>query len=391
LYFANYAIVINIAEREALNGAGRDLRQRRLAYYGNAEPDEVLRITAEVFGRHDQRGAVAVRCRVTPRRGRSADLSVGGDPAAEAGAVTGARVARQVVVAVLCLAALDRLIPGWLASAEARRYESETGRASNSRTSSRSVLSSAICASIRGPSPRIAFLGDSIVWGYGVPAEDTIAARFQARVPEEHVLNLGMNNTDNGRHVSDREERPRSVATLYVFDRRPRIRHPQLPQLIPVAQDDLTRFGLTPPDTRERQRGALVLASVPRLVPDSGRRPRHLHRGLHLLAAGHRRHGTARTAGHRRPRRARRPDGHRCRQPDRGGAAFGGTRGASVAGTCAPLGLRANGARPPSDGGVRGDGHQRGTLAADERADLNAQFGPEVRFVLVDVPPGPDD
>ena len=28
-----------------------------------------------------------------------------------------------------------------------------------------------------------------------------------------------------------------------------------------------------------------------------------------------------------------------------------------------------------------------GTLAADERADLNAQFGPEVRFVLVDVPP----
>ena len=28
-----------------------------------------------------------------------------------------------------------------------------------------------------------------------------------------------------------------------------------------------------------------------------------------------------------------------------------------------------------------------GTLAADERADMNAQFGPEVRFVLVEVPP----
>jgi hypothetical protein len=30
---------------------------------------------------------------------------------------------RQAAVAVLCLAALDRLIPGWLASAEAGRYE----------------------------------------------------------------------------------------------------------------------------------------------------------------------------------------------------------------------------------------------------------------------------
>lgn len=64
LYFANYAVVINIAEREALNGIGRDLRKRRLAYYGNAEPNEALRITADVFARPDQSGAVAVRCRV---------------------------------------------------------------------------------------------------------------------------------------------------------------------------------------------------------------------------------------------------------------------------------------------------------------------------------------
>lgn len=74
VYFANYAVFINVAEREALYGmaeatlvrshVGRDVRQRRLAYYGNAEPNEVLRIEAEVFGRSDQAGAVAVRCRV---------------------------------------------------------------------------------------------------------------------------------------------------------------------------------------------------------------------------------------------------------------------------------------------------------------------------------------
>jgi probable biosynthetic protein (TIGR04098 family) len=64
MYFANYAVVINIAERAALHGAGRDVRRRRLAYYGNAEPNDVLRITAEVFARNDQSGAVAIRCRV---------------------------------------------------------------------------------------------------------------------------------------------------------------------------------------------------------------------------------------------------------------------------------------------------------------------------------------
>jgi probable biosynthetic protein (TIGR04098 family) len=74
LYFANYAVVINIAEREALNRAaadrsiashsGRDLLKRRLAYYGNAEPNDVLRITADVFGRSGEAGTVAVRCRV---------------------------------------------------------------------------------------------------------------------------------------------------------------------------------------------------------------------------------------------------------------------------------------------------------------------------------------
>ena len=64
LYFANYAVVINLAEREALNGARRDVRRRRLAYYGNAEPNEVLRITADVFARNDQDGAVAIRSRV---------------------------------------------------------------------------------------------------------------------------------------------------------------------------------------------------------------------------------------------------------------------------------------------------------------------------------------
>jgi hypothetical protein len=162
--------------------------------------------------------------------------------------VTGARVARQAVVAVLCLAALDRLIPGWLASAEARRYESEiAGRFAQSDVFALGPLVTYLREHPHGPRPRIAFLGDSTVWGYGVAAEDTVAARFQARAPETHVLNLGLNSTETVDLYLIAKSMLDSVATLYVFDRLPRLRLQQLPQLIPVAQDDLTRFGLTPP------------------------------------------------------------------------------------------------------------------------------------------------
>ena len=264
LYFANYAVLINIAEREALNGAGRDraaapprlLRQRRTersaAHHGG-------RVRPERSERH--RGRPLPR---SPRRGRSADLPVGSDPAAEDDSVTGARVVRQAVVALLCLAALDRLIPGWLASAEARRYESEVARRfAQSDVFALGPLVSYLREHPRGPRPRIAFLGDSIVWGYGVAAEDTVAARFQARAPEEHVLNLGMNNTDTGDMYLIAKSVLDSVATLYVFDRLPRVLHPQLPQLIPVAPGRPDAIRTDASRTRERQRRPLVLASVP--------------------------------------------------------------------------------------------------------------------------------
>ena len=301
--------------------------------------------------------------------------------------MTGVRVARQVVVAVLCLAALDRVIPGWLTSAEVRRYESETARRfEQSDVFALGPLVSYLREHPRGPRPRIAFLGDSIVWGYGVPPADSVPARFQARTPAEHVLNLGMNSTDTGDMYLIAKSVLDSVATLYVFDRRPRVRHQQLPRLIPVAADDLARFELTPPT---RASGNQFL-SFWRLFRDSYR----------IQAAGL---GTSTrvftyarlvTAG-RVLRRA----------PDPPAA------GVAVDATAIGVDSRIAAAPPSAERAaflsrerallwdfaqmVR-DHHRtavfvemttnKGYLAADERADLNAQFGPEVRFVLVDVP-----
>lgn len=76
VYFANYVAFINSAEREALRrvdrfradgDALRDLRQRRLAYFGNAEPGDTLRLAVDVFG-SDDRDLVAFRCRVRRER-----------------------------------------------------------------------------------------------------------------------------------------------------------------------------------------------------------------------------------------------------------------------------------------------------------------------------------
>ncbi len=40
--------------------------------------------------------------------------------------------------------------------------------------------------------PRIAFLGDSFVWGYDAEADERFTERLQGRLPEVEVLNLGV-------------------------------------------------------------------------------------------------------------------------------------------------------------------------------------------------------
>lgn len=302
--------------------------------------------------------------------------------------MTGVRVMRQAVMAVLCLVLLDRLIPGWLARAEARRYESETSlRFEQSDVFALGPLVSYLREHPHGPRPRVAFLGDSIVWGYGVAADDTVAARFQARTTAEHVLNLGINGTDTGDMYLIAKAVLDSIATLYVFDRLPRVLHQQLPQLIPVADDDLARFGLAP----SARASGNELLSFWRLFRDSYR----------IQAAGL---GTSTrvftysrlvTAG-RALRRG--PDGRAA------GVAVDAT-GIAVDSRIAPAPPSAERAALLSRqrallwdfAQMVRDRHRtavfvematnKGTLAADERADLNAQFGPEVRFVLVEVPP----
>jgi probable biosynthetic protein (TIGR04098 family) len=76
VYFANYVAFITRAERAAIVRAGsarargdvaRDVRRRRLAYYGNAECGDRLRLRVDVFGSEDP-DLAACRCLVVRER-----------------------------------------------------------------------------------------------------------------------------------------------------------------------------------------------------------------------------------------------------------------------------------------------------------------------------------
>jgi hypothetical protein len=299
--------------------------------------------------------------------------------------VTGVRVLRQAVIAVLCLAALDLLIPGWLASAEARRYESDTVfRFEQSDIFALGPLVSYLRDHPQGRRSRIAFLGDSLVWGYGVPAEDSLPARFQVRAPEERVLNLGMNGTETGDMYLIAKSILNAVTTLYVFDRDARVRHPTLPQRIPVGPDDLTRFGLASP---ARASGNELL-SFWRLFSDSYR--------LQAASMG----TSTRVFLYSRLARAlgRRPARGAADPPAGAPAIDVDSRVAPAPPSAERAALLARRHALLWDFAQMVRAHGRtavfvqfanngGLLDADERADMNAQFAPEVRFALVEVPP----
>ena len=47
----------------------------------------------------------------------------------------------------------------------------------------------------RGERPRIAFFGDSVMFGYGLEASTTIPARFQELQPSKKTFNLALNGS----------------------------------------------------------------------------------------------------------------------------------------------------------------------------------------------------
>lgn len=166
--------------------------------------------------------------------------------------MTPARAWRRLLVCVIGLALADLAVVPLLRRAEAARYESDRQmRFENSDLFMLGPLTDYLLEHPKGDRPRAAFFGNSIVWGYGLNADQAMPSVFQRLRPDTRVLNFAVNGFETGNAYLISKALLDAVDTFYVF---PIGTHANamLPQLIPVAQDDLARFGLRPPSTAER-------------------------------------------------------------------------------------------------------------------------------------------
>ncbi|MES1255769.1 MAG: hypothetical protein ABUS56_09180 [Acidobacteriota bacterium] len=165
---------------------------------------------------------------------------------------------RRLLFAVLGLSAVDAFVPGRLAALEAVRYESNRlFRFEASDLFALGPLVGYLQEHPRGARPRIAFFGDSVVWGYLLRAPETLPAQFQTLRPDARVLNLAINGLDTASAYLIAKDIVDALDMLYVFDFG---RHPntRLPELVPVETADVEQFRLTPPSRVERRlEGAL--------------------------------------------------------------------------------------------------------------------------------------
>jgi hypothetical protein len=158
------------------------------------------------------------------------------------------RAMRRLLVAGLALAAVDPLVVRVVRFAEHARYESDRlFRFENSDLFALGPVVEYLNEHPAGSRPRVAFFGNSFVWGYGVPSGQTIPAEFQRLVPGVRVFNLGINGFETGNAYLITKQIIDAVDLVYVFHIG-REAHPLLSRLIPVEEDDLVRFGLSRPD-----------------------------------------------------------------------------------------------------------------------------------------------
>lgn len=161
------------------------------------------------------------------------------------------RSARRLIVAILGLAALDPFVPALLRRAEHRRYEqTQAFRFRSSDLFGLGPLISYLQEHPRGHRPRTMFLGNSVIYGFELRADEAVPARFQERHPEAQVFNAAINGFDLGSHYLVAATAIDAVDRFYVM-RGTRVVHPMLASLIPVNDHLAIEFGVPQPNRLE--------------------------------------------------------------------------------------------------------------------------------------------
>lgn len=128
------------------------------------------------------------------------------------------RYFRRLLFVVIILAAIDQAVPAILATLEERQYESSrTARFENSDLLTIVPVLQYLADHPVGRQKRVAFIGASVVWGYGLRDVDAIPAQFQARCPNVKVFNFGANGIEAMETYLITSRILDSVDAIYVF------------------------------------------------------------------------------------------------------------------------------------------------------------------------------
>ena len=161
------------------------------------------------------------------------------------------RPARRLLVAVLCLVAFDRFVPGLLRRVERQRYEDARAfRFESSDLFALGPLVSYLREQPRGARSRTLFLGNSVMFGFELSAADAVPGRFQALHPETRVFNAAINGFDLGSNYLVAKALIDSADRFYVMRGTSAV-HPLLASLVPVDAHDAAEFHLQRPDRVE--------------------------------------------------------------------------------------------------------------------------------------------
>jgi lysophospholipase L1-like esterase len=178
---------------------------------------------------------------------------------------------RRLVLVVLWLVVFDLFVPAVLQRAEHARYESGPAfRFDNSDLFALGPMVRYLREHPRGERRRVLFLGNSVIFGYGIDARDAVPARFEKRIGNARVFNAAINGQELGDIDLISKAVIDSVDTLYVQLIASEGARPILGKLIPVDDEDAARFHL---DRMNRIEATLqsLLGRVWRLYRDNDR------------------------------------------------------------------------------------------------------------------------
>lgn len=160
---------------------------------------------------------------------------------------------RRLLFFLLWLVLLDRAVPPLLERAERGHYEDDTVfRFENSDLFALGPFVDYLHDHPRREHRRVVFFGNSMLFGYFLSPAQAIPAQYQRFDPAARVYNAAINGQEIGTGYLVAKDIAADVDLLYVQLIGEKA-NPMLPSLIPVGDDDLRRFQLTPPNRTERQ------------------------------------------------------------------------------------------------------------------------------------------